>query len=263
MRKALANSTFGKIIHEIIKEESVYYNFPVSLLGELLDYTSETFQKILAWATYDYIKNHEKEGEHGYNTFQGETGWKSIKPAVKALQYSHNGNMVQWYKYCGEIYKNYKGARTGLSQSQYWELRECFSSMLDEEKGVWLAFLSFKSILGNKSKCQTNDLMLFARMNGHNSTFAGETDLLAHSHPVIANFYTRRKRETLRRILADKFHIAIYSNHDRGYHISTKLSLNKLAEVVEANRKSTIKTHKKKLADARALALAKLAQKPP
>jgi len=260
---AKKNSTYGKILSDCIKEESVYYNFPVSLLGELLDYTSETFQKILAWATYDYIKNHEVEGEHGYNTLQGETGWKSIKPAVEALQYSYTENMVQWHKYCGEIYKNYKGARTGLSQSQYWELRECFSSMLDEEKVVWLAFLAVKSILGNKVHCKTNDFLLFARMNGLSSAYSSDTELKEKSHPVPASFYTRRKRETLRRILADKFHMAIYSNHDRGYYISTKLSLNKLAEVVESNRKSTIKTHKQKLADARALALAKLAQKPP
>lgn len=260
---AKKNSTYGKILSDCIKEESVYYNFPVSLLGELLDYTSETFQKILAWATYDYIKNHEVEGEHGYNTLQGETGWKSIKPAVEALQYSYTENMVQWYKYCGEIYKNYKGARTGLSQSQYWELRECFSSMLDEEKVVWIAFLAVKSILGNKVHCKTNDFLLFARMNGLSSAYSSDTELKVKSHPVPASFYTRRKRETLRRILADKFHMAIYSNHDRGYYISTKLSLNKLAEVVESNRKSTIKTHKQKLADARALALAKLAEKPP
>lgn len=260
---AKKNSTYGKILSDCIKEESVYYNFPVSLLGELLDYTSETFQKILAWATYDYIKSHEVEGEHGYNTLQGETGWKSIKPAVEALQYSYTENMVQWYKYCGEIYKNYKGARTGLSQSQYWELRECFSSMLDEEKVVWLAFLAVKSILGNKVHCKTNDLLLFARMNGLSGAYSSDTEVKSKSHPVPASFYTRRKRETLRRILADKFHMAIYSNHDRGYYISTKLSLNKLAEVVESNRKSTIKTHKQKLADARALALAKLAEKPP
>lgn len=260
---AKKNSTYGKILSDCIKEESVYYNFPVSLLGELLDSTSETFQKMLAWATYDYIKQHEKEGESGYMALNGETGWKSIKPAVEALQYSHNGNMVQWYKYCGEIYKNYKGTRTGLSQSQYWELRDNFSKMFDEEKVVWIAFLAAKSILGNKVHCKTNDFLLFARMNGLSSAYSSDTEVKSKSHSLIASFFTRRKRETLRRILADKFHMAIYSNHDRGYYISSKLSLNKLAVLVESNRKSTIKTHKQKLADARALALAKLAQKPP
>ena len=57
--------------------------------------------------------------------------------------------------------------------------------------------------------------------------------------------------------------MAIYSNHDRGYYISSKLSLNKLAVLVESSRKDTIKSHKDKLAAARALALAKLAEKPP
>lgn len=260
---AKKNSTFGKILSDFIKEESVYYNFPVSLLGELLDSPSETFQEMLAWATYDYIKNHEIEGEHGYNTFQGETGWKSIKPAVEALLYSHNGNMVQWYKYCGEIYKNHKGARTGLSHSQYWELRDNFSKMFDEEKVVWIAFLAAKSILGNKVRCKTNDLHLFARMNGLSGAYSSDTEVKSKSHPLIASFFTRRKRETLRRILADKFHMAIYSNHDRGYYISSKLSLNKLAVLVESSRKDTIKSHKDKLAAARALALAKLAEKPP
>lgn len=256
---AKKNSTFGKILSDFIKEESVYFNFPVSLLGELLDSTSETFQKMLAWATYDYIKQHEKEGESGYMALNGETGWKSIKPAVEALQYSHNGNMVQWYKFCGGIYKNYKGARTGLSRSQYWELRDNFSKMFDEEKVVWIAFLAAKSILGNKVRCKTNDLFLFARMNGLSGAYSSDTEVKSKSHPLIASFFTRRKRETLRRILADKFHMAIYSNHDRGYYISSKLSLNKLAVLVESSRKDTIKSHKDKLATARALALAKLA----
>lgn len=263
MRKTAVNNIIGKMIQESIKEESVFFNFPVSILGELLDYTSEAFEKMLAWATYDYIKQHEEIGETGYKALNGETGWKVIIHAVKALQYTNNGNMVQWYKFCGEIYKKYKGARTGLSQKQYWELREGFTSMLDEDKVVLLAFLAAKSILGNKVYCKTNDLMLFARMNGLDKAFANNQELISKSHPVIAGFNTRRKKETIRRILADKFHIRCYSNHDRGYFISSKLSLNKLAEVVETNRRCTIKHHKKKLLDARALALAKLAQKPP
>ena len=260
---AKTSSTIGKIMSALIKKESVYYNFPVPLIGRLLENPSEAFHEILAWATYDYLKRHEIEDEHGSKALNGETGWKAIKQAVDALQYNHNGNMVQWYKTCGEIYKAYKGARTGLSINQYWELREKFSSMPDKEKVLWLAFLSLKSILGNKKYCITNDLMLFARMNGLHDAYSNDIEAKYVSSPVIASFFTRRKRETLRRILADTFHIAFYSNHDRGYYISTKLSLNKLAEVIEANRRSTIKSHKKRLADAKAMALAKLAQKPP
>lgn len=251
------------MIQDSIKEESVFFNFPASLLGELLDYPSRTFEKMLAWATYDYIKQHEKEGMTGYKALNGETGWKRIKPAAEALQYTYNGNMVEWCKFCGEIHKNYKGARTGLSQKQYWELREGFTLMVDEDKVVLLAFLAAKSILGNKVYCKTNDLMLFARINGLDKAFANNHELMSKAHPVIASFNTRRKKETIRRRLADEFHIQCYSNHDRGYYISSKLSLNKLAEVVETSRRCTIKNHKKKLADARAMALAKLAQKPP
>lgn len=261
MSKTAASNIIGKMIQDSIKEESVFFNFPVSLLDELLDYPSGTFEKMLAWASYDYILRNQEINEHGSDSLHGETGWKRIKPAAQALQYTHNGNMVKWYKYCGEIHNTYKGARTGLSQKQYWELREGFTSMLDEDKVVLLAFLAAKSILGSKVYCKTNDLLLFARMNGLDKAFANNQELKYKSHPVIASFDTRRKKETIRRRLIDDFHINCYSNHDRGYYISSKLSLNKLAEVVEANRKNTIKTHKNKVAAARAMALAKL--KPP
>lgn len=262
---AKRDTIFGEMLSNDYKKALVYYNFPVSFLGNLLYEPPETFNLIMAWATYDYIKSHAETNSLGCaESLQGKTGWKMIEPAMEALRYRKEGvDLYQWYKYCGEIYSSNKGARTGLSHNDYWEFANRFNSMPIKTKVVWLAFLAAKSILGNVNYCKTNDLMLFARMNGRQKAFQDECELEQNSHPDIASFYTRRKRETIRRELADKFHINTYSFHDRGYFISRNLSLKKLIEVVESNRETTVKQHKNEVAETRAIVLAALGKKPP
>ena len=258
-----------------------YYNFPITLLAGILDKPDKVLRDILAWATYDYIKRKQGENKNGAKVLDGSMGWQKIELAIEYLNYPQerrNYNQEQlewWYHHCGEIYAKYKGARTGISRDKYWELRDRFSATPDEiysmpypydwdtERVLWLAFLAAKSIVGNKSYCKTNDLMLFARMNGRSKAFANEAELKANSHPLIASYYTRKKRGTIRRMLAENFHTATYSNHDRGYYASTRLSLEKLGEVVESKRHSTMKSYNAKMRETRDRVLAKLGKKPP
>ena len=258
-----------------------YYNFPITLLTGILDKPDEVFRDILAWATYDYLKRTQGENENGTKVLNGAMGYRKIELAIEYMDYpyerrtANQGQLEWWYRHCGEVYAAHKGARTGLTRDKYWQLRERFAENpeeinsypypndFDTERVVWLAFLAMKSIVGNKGYCKTNDLMLFARMNGRSKAFANEQDLKEHSHPLIASYYTRKKRETIRRKLAEEFHTPTHSNHDRGYYASTRLSLEKLGEVVESKRHSTMKSYNAKMRDTRDRVLAKLGKKPP
>ena len=93
--------------------------------------------------------------------------------------------------------------------------------------------------------------------------YKNEDELREKSHIVISAHFTRRRRDTIRRRLAEEFHLQSYSNRDRGYYISSKFTLEHLIEVVEGNRKSSSGTFKKKISDTRNRVLAKLAKKPP
>ena len=243
--------------------EEDYYNFPITLLAGILDNPDGVLRDILAWATYDYIKRKQGENKNGSKVLNGAMGYTKIELAIENMGYPQErrnytqGQLEWWYRHCGEVYATYKGARSGIHRNKYWELREWFSSRPEysmpypydwnTERVLWLAFLAAKSIVGNKRYCKTNDLMLFARMNGRSKDFANEADLKANSHPLIANYFTRRKKGTIRKRLADEFHVNTHSNHDRGYYVSTRLSLEKLIEAVESKRHSTNKSYNAKM----------------
>ncbi len=258
-----------------------YYNFPITLLAGILDNPDGVFRDILAWATYDYIKRTQGENENGTKVLNGAMGYRKIELAIENMDYPAErrnytqGQLEWWYRHCGEVYATYKGPRVGISRDKYWQLRERFAESpeeinsntypydFDTERVMWLAFLAMKSIVGNKGYCKTNDLMLFARMNGRSKAFASEADLKANSHPLIASYYTRKKRGTIRRKLAAEFHTATYSHHDRGYYASTRLSLEKLIEAVESKRHISENCYNAKMRDTRDRVLAKLGKKPP
>lgn len=219
-----------------------YLNFPISIIEGIFENHNETFNNIVKWAAADVMK--------GCN---GQFPTARLLAANQELQINMPVNQST-YQQCLDIYKKYTGARTGLSRENAKYLKQCWGFLKDSDKVLWLAFIAAKSIIGNKAYCKTNDLMLFARMNGLLRAYANEKDLKKHSNPLISNFYTRRKRDTLRKRLAEEFHIKCYSFHDRGYFISRRLSLERLVELVELDRHQK-KSYQGKTARARKRAL--------
>ena len=230
--------------------KTIYFNVPITIIEGIFENHKDTLNKIAYWAAADVMN-----GLKGYNQLA------KLMEARRVLQLSFQVNQSV-YQLCLDTQKKYSGARAGLSLEQIKHLNQCWGFLKDSDKVVWLAFIALKSILGNKTYCKTNDLMLFARMNGLVRAYSSEEDLLEHSHPVIANHYTRRKRETLRKRLAEEFHIKCYSYHDRGYYITRRLSFEKLMELVELSRHQK-KTYQAKIAKSRKKVLALIHEKEP
>ncbi len=244
--KTSTQESLGDIMSKIVKEKLIYYNFPIPILHGFMDHTFKVLELLIEWAAYDYIKKNLKDDDNS-----GFPVWDKIDEAADALGFTFSMESEDYYHLCGEIYSKYKGSRSGISCKLYWEVRKRAETMSKSDKVLLLAFFAVKSILGNKLYCKTNDLLLFARMNGANKAFSSDEEALKNLHPDLAVHYTRRKRETIRIRLAEVFHINSYSYHDRGYYISSKLSLEKLIEEVEMHRKGTAEAYKKKLADTR------------
>lgn len=243
----------------LVTNNNSYYNFPVSILEGFIRDTQGTLEKMLMWAAYDWIKKYsiDKKGKAKFSI----QAMRDVQDML-GFRIPCDTDEYHFYKACAGIYSRYKGARTGISRRLYWELRD--KGFIDDaDKVVVLAFLAGKSILGKKDYCKTNDLLLFARMNGLDKPYKNEDELREKSHIVISAHFTRRRRDTIRRRLAEEFHLQSYSNRDRGYYISSKFTLEQLIEVVEVSRKSSSGTFKKKISDTRNRVLAKLAKKPP
>lgn len=236
--------------------DTSYYNFPVSILQDFIRDTQEGLDKMLKWAVYDWVKKYSVE--HGKVRYKENT----MREILESLGIHTSVNFYTFYKACGQVYSKYKGARTGIARKHYWELVER-GFIGEADKVLLLSFLAAKSIIGRKEYCKTNDLLLFARMNGFDAAFHDVEELNEKGHLLIRRYYTRRRRDTIKMQLAETFHIVTYSNHDRGYFISSKLSLEELIEVVETSRKNSTGTYKKKVSHTRDLVLARLAQKPP
>ena len=202
-----------------------YINFPISILEGVFENHKDVFNRMCFWALADKMR--------------GYAGGYDLTKLVQAkieLQLNNVETDIGVYGRCMNLHKKYGGARAGLSLENVKYLHGCWGYLKDIDKVLWLMFIASKSIIGDKVYCKTNDLQLFARMNGRNNSYAGVEDLLAHSHPVIAGFYTRRKRATLKKRLAEQYNINCYSSHNRGYYISRKLSYDKLKELVERDR---------------------------
>lgn len=243
----------------IVTNDTSYYNFPVSILEGFIRDTQGTLEKMLMWAAYDWIKRYaiDKRGNAKYSV----QAMREVQDLL-GFRIPCDTDEYHFYKACGQVYSRYKGARTGIIRKLYWELREK-TFIEDSDKVTLLYFLGAKSILGRKDYCKTNDLLLFARMNGLDKPFRNEEELREKSHVVISAHFTRRRKDTLKQRLTEEFHIQVYSFRDRGFYISSKLTMEQLVEAVESNRKSSRGSFKKRISETRDKVLAKLAQKPP
>ena len=238
------------------KNETAYYNFPVSILEGFIRQPWKTFENMLSWAAYEYMKKvRDKYGD-------AMPVQNLVRTAEDFLGFKCNLDEYEYYQRSGEVYLENKGARTGISRRLFWKINES-GKISEPDKVALLAYLAAKSILGRKTYCKTNDLFLFARMKGRDKAFCDEKELKKECGGALSGYFTRRKRDTIRRRLAEDFGMAVYSYHQRGYYISTKMELKQLILAVEKNRKCGAEAYKKKVSEVRNMVLDRLGKKPP
>jgi len=109
------------------------------------------------------------------------------------------------------------------------------------------AFLANKSIIGKKLYDKTNKEMIHARMFGYTSS----KDLPESLTPLQKKYLTRWHMDKVITELQLNWNLKVYWNHDRGIYISFDLPLQKLAEVVDKNKRKAkiheLKDEKKRI----------------
>jgi hypothetical protein len=97
------------------------------------------------------------------------------------------------------------------------------------------AFLAIKSIIGKKPYDKTNKIMIHARMFGYTSP----KELPEELTPLQKKYKTRWHMDKILQELQFNWNLKILWNHNRGIYISFDLSLDKLAEIVDKQKRKT------------------------
>lgn len=231
-----------------------YFNFPIQLLQDFIGDTRGALSKILSYCLYMQSQNYDDE-EYDEDE-DGEWDELALWKIRRAADYY--GVTI---RFANVIYRNglslsqlysRSNPHCGLNLSIYWDYRDNYKS--DFQKICLLAFLSIKSIIGDKKYCKiTNDFWL-SRMAGF--TKVCKVDELPHA---IKNYATEYKLRRIKNKLRLNWHLTSYSRQFRGFYVSFLLSLEELVFEAERNREKVKLTQLKKQEDAaRASALSRL-----
>ena len=204
-----------------MSDTASFYNFPVCLLEGFMADSKKCLDNILDFATWNYTKGElsEKEASEYFGVKYG-----NFAKCVETGRRIANG-----------LDEKHPSPWTGINRDVFWQFFG--SSRSDFDKAVLLAFLAFKSILGNKPWYKiTNQNQIYYRMAGKTlRPTNGKTPKLPKE---IAAFCTRYKFDQIKLELKEKWGLLIYANHTRGMYISTtqKMTLEELALVAERGK---------------------------
>lgn len=203
-----------------MSKQAQFYNFPICLLSGFMNDSDRCLEDILAFVTWKHNNG---------NVSTQETA------EYLGVRYANFAKTLKQGKEIEDdlVRQNKTSPWTGLNRDVFWKFKE--GSTSDFNNAVLLAFLAFKSILGNKPWYKiTNQNQIYYRM-------AGKT-MGKGKHPKlpkeIAAFCTRYKFDQIKLELKENWGLLIYANHTRGMYVSTidKMSLEELALVAERGK---------------------------
>jgi len=176
--------------------------------------------------------------QHSQNLEEGDDLVK-LKSSAKYFNVTL-GDAKYVFKKGGELIENeiVGYPKVGINTKTYWDFRDNYKS--EFEKVSLLAFLAIKSILQQKAYCKIGNKFWLARMDGKASSC--ESEELSAAIGKYSNEYQLRK---IKNSLVDNWNLVTYSRYNRGFYISLKLPLEKLAFEAEKQR-ANVKNKKRK-----------------
>ena len=189
--------------------KSKYFNFPIQLLKGMLLNKQRTLEDIFDYSVYArslkfYYSNSDEK-------FTKALEYYGVTVENKA-ESRKNGRGLMNNTYPGS------SPMTGMSVHMYFDFYENDKS--EFEIVCLLAFLSLKSIVGNKRYAKTNNLFLLSRMDGNTKAVKSPEDL----SPEIREYNTHYRMRKIKDTLDNNWGLKTYSNHMRGFYFSFEIS---------------------------------------
>ena len=206
-----------------------YFNFPIYFLKDfMINPIKDTLSPILNYALYEHSQKLE-EGS-GIDKLKSSAKYFNVSMGDDKLLHKEGEKLVE-----GEIIGYPKA---GINTKTYWDYRDNYKSEFD--KVSLLAFLAIKSILQQKAYCKIGNKFWLARMDGKASSCEFE-----ELSPAIRKYSTEYQIRKIKNSLVDNWNLVTYSRYNRGFYISLKLPLEKLAFEAEKQR-ANVKNKKRK-----------------
>lgn len=198
-----------------------FFNFPIYMLKDLHSRPKQALSNILNFCLYRVFK--ELEG----------TKAKRLKDAAEHLGVTfgnaecalEEGENLQFFSKPMPF--------TGIERVMYWEFHKK-ENWSEFEFVALSAFLAVKSIVGKNAAFKTNKKMVLSRMIGFVKPCSQ-----AEENPVFQKYIKRYHWEHLRDELECSWNIRFFSNHNRGFYVSTSVSYSELAKIVYENKKKS------------------------
>lgn len=207
--------------------DSRYLNFPVQMLSNFLTDTEKCLVNILYYSIYDDSMKRNEYSEYERFVNSGKDLGIDVSSWRKSKSPLGDGRNLH-YKYPTN------SPKTGLKFEIYVDLIKGHARKSEFEKVCFLAFLAAKSIVMFDPFKRTTNLFLLSRMDGKTHSVSNIAEL---SEPL--QRYSNRYQ--LSKIKAElfKWNVSTYSQYDKGFYISTTLSIDDLAyevELMKANK---------------------------
>jgi len=199
-----------------------YFNFPIQLLENFLVDHKTALERVSAYCLYEYTLNIDEEEYEG-----GEIHYKMSQ----ALDYFRMtvSNPKAKYKHGKQEYFSVprNTPHCGLSLKIFWDFYK--NHKTDFDKACLLAYLAYRSIVGNKAFCRVTNALLVARMDGK----AAVSPQLSKAVSKFATEYQIRK---IKNRLKLDWQLVIYGKGTRGCYVTFKLSREDLIYEVEVKK---------------------------
>ena len=200
-----------------------YFNFPIILLEGFLINHKICLNNIGDYAIYSLL---QKKYQGDFNQIEDVEVELNTKIVNKRRSFENGKTLLD------SMPENlpFVGIRKKIFFDYYKNKKTEF------EKVVLLAFLAIKSIVGKKSYCKTNFLLLFNRMNGNSLSIKNESEL----SPELRKYFTRHYKSKINDYLQWKWKLKYYAVDTRGFYVSfnKNLTLKDLIKIVEKNKVS-------------------------
>lgn len=200
-------------------DKEKYFNFPIMLIREAFSDMHQVCDNIIDYAVYRHAQKLEGSAD------------KQIKDSAKYFGITL-GNNSKTIRNGSRLLNSTpdKAVMTGLSKKAVFDFYE--NNKSDFEKGVLLANLAIKSILGNKSFCRITNEFLLCRMAGY-----GKKDEMTSLPPELEKYQKRYHIDKLKSELQSTYGLKIYARYTKGFFVSFSLSEEELIRQVEMKRK--------------------------
>lgn len=227
-------------------DEKKYFNFPITLLKDLIPSRDEVLCNILYYCLYAHADRNLTEG----------TEKQRMKASAKYFGVKL-GNLDNALETGREVYQSSDGTLpiVGLKKSIYFDFY--LSNKSEFESACLLAHLGLKSIIQKKAFCRVTNLFLLSRMDGSPCSVKS-IDLLTDDVKRFSNEYQLKK---IKSELMENWGLSYYGK-TRGFYASYKLELDELAfqvEKIKKTKKQKFTEQKMKQEEARKKALERLA----